>query len=356
MAKALVGSERLLAARFEALSSHYLFEACFCRPRTGHDKGGVESRGKAIRWQHLVPIPRGDDLGVIRAALLARLDAEHDQSASPRSERNRCRCPRRRSTRDARTRRASRSARSCASKAASTRCHASGLASTSPRTSGADDVDIVGPDRTVHHARKRFGERSIDYRHYVRELAKKPQAVRQVAAELTRDLGPSFVDAWRALVDAHGPKQGARIFAKVLAYVETRGVDSVASTISQSPASEGNGKGALSPAPRPSWRRNARARICSRARDGLSFATATPSTWPRRMKDRGRDAYQHLWKRIEPELGALYIEEVDTSARSMRSSDRFRSILDRSSRRASAFASARSTRSRTGRSDAIRLG
>jgi transposase len=73
----LVGSERLLASRFEALSSHYLFEACFCRPRTGHDKGGVESRGKAIRWQHLVPIPRGD-LDAMRAKLLARLDATHD--------------------------------------------------------------------------------------------------------------------------------------------------------------------------------------------------------------------------------------------------------------------------------------
>ena len=33
-----------------------------------------------------------------------------------------------------------------------------------------------------------------------------------------------------------------------------------------------------------------------------------------RMKDRGRDAYEHLWKRIEPELGHLFIEEVDTSA------------------------------------------
>ena len=43
--KVFVGSERQLAARFQALASHYLFEACFCRPRTGHDKGGVESRG-----------------------------------------------------------------------------------------------------------------------------------------------------------------------------------------------------------------------------------------------------------------------------------------------------------------------
>jgi site-specific recombinase XerD len=33
-----------------------------------------------------------------------------------------------------------------------------------------------------------------------------------------------------------------------------------------------------------------------------------------RMKDRGRDSYEHLWKRIEPELGHLYVEEVTTSA------------------------------------------
>jgi integrase len=33
-----------------------------------------------------------------------------------------------------------------------------------------------------------------------------------------------------------------------------------------------------------------------------------------RMKDRARDAYEHVWKRIEPKLGHLYVEQVDTSA------------------------------------------
>jgi integrase len=33
-----------------------------------------------------------------------------------------------------------------------------------------------------------------------------------------------------------------------------------------------------------------------------------------RMKDRARDAYEHVWKRIEPELGKLYVEQVDTPA------------------------------------------
>ena len=96
---------------------------------------------------------------------------------------------------------------------------------------GADDVQIVGPTGTVTHPRMRFGEKSIDYRHYVRELAQKPQAVRQVAAELIRDLGPVFGVAWRSLVDAHGPKQAARIFAKVLGHIEERGLAPVAATL-----------------------------------------------------------------------------------------------------------------------------
>lgn len=83
----LVGSERQLAARFEALASHYLFEPSFCRPRTGHDKGGVEARGKGIRWQHLVPIPSGDSLDEINHALLARVDGDlaggRDAMATP---------------------------------------------------------------------------------------------------------------------------------------------------------------------------------------------------------------------------------------------------------------------------------
>jgi integrase len=33
-----------------------------------------------------------------------------------------------------------------------------------------------------------------------------------------------------------------------------------------------------------------------------------------RMKERAQDAYEHVWKRIGPELGHLYVEQVDTSA------------------------------------------
>ena len=102
----------------------------------------------------------------------------------------------------------------------------------SPRTSVRTTCEVVGPDG--HGRRTRgcvLGQRSIDYRHYLPELARKPQALRQVAAELVRDLGPPFDAAWRLLVDRHGPKQAARIFAKVLGYVESRGLAVVAQTL-----------------------------------------------------------------------------------------------------------------------------
>jgi transposase len=42
--RVLVGSERELTARFQAMASHYLFEPCFCRPATGHDWGRSRPR------------------------------------------------------------------------------------------------------------------------------------------------------------------------------------------------------------------------------------------------------------------------------------------------------------------------
>jgi len=80
----IVGARRELTGRFLALASHYLFEPDFARIGEGHDKGGVGSRGKAIRLEHLTPIPRGESLEAISQQLLTELDAafaaRHDAS------------------------------------------------------------------------------------------------------------------------------------------------------------------------------------------------------------------------------------------------------------------------------------
>jgi hypothetical protein len=89
---------------------------------------------------------------------------------------------------------------------------------------GATTVTIVGRDGIrVTHPRKRFGQRSIDYRHYLAELARKPQAVRQVLPDLLRDLGLPFPAIWDQLHAAHGPRDAARLFAKVLGQLDTYG-------------------------------------------------------------------------------------------------------------------------------------
>ena len=65
---------RRLSERFAALASHYAFEPGFARPGEGHDKGGVEGRGRGIRWQVLTPLPRGDSLEQISEEMQAEVD------------------------------------------------------------------------------------------------------------------------------------------------------------------------------------------------------------------------------------------------------------------------------------------
>ena len=60
-------------------------------------------------------------------------------------------------------------------------------------------------------------------RNYLSELARKPQAVRQVLPDLLRDLGDPFPAIWDQLQEAHGPREAARHFAKVLGQLETHG-------------------------------------------------------------------------------------------------------------------------------------
>jgi transposase len=233
----LVGGERALTARFAALASHYLFEPCFCRPGEGHDKGGVEARGKAVRRQALTPIPSAPTLDAINQALLARMDARLALGRDVAGE-----------TIGARF----------AAETAHFRprpepfvAEATTVGTVSPRALvrlegavysvptrwagldltvriGATRVTIVGRDGTcVAHPRKRFGQRSIDYRHYLPELARKPQAVRQVLPELLRDLGAPFPAVWAHFQAAHSPREAARLFAKVLGQLETRGFEAV---------------------------------------------------------------------------------------------------------------------------------
>jgi transposase len=229
----LVGGARTLTPRFAALASHYVLEACFCRPGEGHDKGGVEARGKAVRQQALVPIPVGPTLAAINETLLAQMDARLDTKRDATGQTI--------GVRFAEEQRQCRPAPTPFAPEATT------FVTVSPRALvrlegavysvpsrwagldlvvhiGATTVTIVGREGTrILHPRKRFGQRSIDYRHYLPELARKPQAVRQVLPELLRDLGAPFPTVWEHFHAAHSPHEAARLFAKVLGQLDLYG-------------------------------------------------------------------------------------------------------------------------------------
>ena len=68
--KILRGQQRELTARFIAFRSHWQYQAEFCTPGEGHEKGGVEGEVGYFRRNHWVPVPVAADLAELNRKLL----------------------------------------------------------------------------------------------------------------------------------------------------------------------------------------------------------------------------------------------------------------------------------------------
>lgn len=233
---------RELSGRFAAMAAHYVFEPCFARPYTGHDKGGVESRGRGVRLQHLVPIPAAATLAEASEALLARLDAQAHQRRGDDG-----RTVMQRFVQDERPHMVSvlrgpfdpRKLES-ASVDGSSRTRLQGARYTVPTSwarcdiearVGVEDIELRCRGEVIVVARQPKGGTHVDYRHYLPELQRKPQAVRQVMPELLAQLGEPFGPLWRLLVDMHGPLDAARMFARVLGAMVEHGEGPVRASV-----------------------------------------------------------------------------------------------------------------------------
>ena len=194
---------RALTERFAALASHYGVEPCFARPGEGHDKGGVEGRGRGVRLQHLTPIPRGDSL----PELSEQMQGEVDRLAPQRVwERFASEEPALRPLPDVAFE-ARRLQPVSVSRSALVRVEGAwysvperwaGLSVTA--WLGVEEVTLsLGAER-VSHPRQRFGGRRVSYRHYLGELSRKPQALRQGGAGAARRAGRAL----RAALGAAG--------------------------------------------------------------------------------------------------------------------------------------------------------
>ncbi len=84
--KILRGHRREENIRFIAFRSHWGFEASFCTPARGHEKGGVEGEVGYFRRNHLVPVPEVKDWAEFNQQLLAACVGDQQRLIGERAE------------------------------------------------------------------------------------------------------------------------------------------------------------------------------------------------------------------------------------------------------------------------------
>jgi hypothetical protein len=92
---------------------------------------------------------------------------------------------------------------------------------------GARDIRFCCRGKATLRPRQFPGGKRIEYRDYLRELSRKPQAVRQVAPELVAELGEPYQRLWTLLEQTHGGRQAGRILAGVLGAINDHGENAV---------------------------------------------------------------------------------------------------------------------------------
>jgi transposase len=232
---------RELNTHFLQLVAHFAFETSFTRVGEGHDKGGVEVRGKRLRLQRLVPIPRGESLREIntelarsQAAQASRRKNIQGRSVAERLEEERDEAlPLPPVAYDPRL-----PARVTVSKQSTVRI--GGAMYSVPSNwgkgramawVGATDIRFEKGAERVLRDRVLRGEKQISYLHYLPQLARRPQAVRQVAPELVSELGGPWRRLWHLLVTAHEEKRAGQILAGLLQAVVMHGAETVSGAL-----------------------------------------------------------------------------------------------------------------------------
>lgn len=81
----LRGKRREEAARFTAVRSHYLFQAEFCTPARGNEKGGVEQEVGRFRRRWWTPVPSCANLDKLNAYLLRCCERDRERQRDGRS-------------------------------------------------------------------------------------------------------------------------------------------------------------------------------------------------------------------------------------------------------------------------------
>lgn len=222
--KVLEGRGRVERDAFVGLRMHYLYEAVFCNPASGNEKGSVENLVGTFRRRYLSPMPEFASFAELNRYLLECCGKEGRQTREGRTVA--ARLEEERPHLLPLPARPFDCARAVAVKATST---AEVLFETNRysvpvdrayRTltlkAGVERVRLYdGVDLVAEHERcYGRGQGVSDWRHYVPLLARKPGAVPFAAALRNGDLAPAYERFRRGLCERRG--DGNREFVRVL--------------------------------------------------------------------------------------------------------------------------------------------
>ena len=98
---------------------------------------------------------------------------------------------------------------------------------------GVADIILEWRQERITVAKQPRGTRAVQYRHYLDELAKKPQAVRQVASELMEELGAPYVRLWKLLSSRYGELDAARVVAKLVGAIVDHGEQQISQILEE---------------------------------------------------------------------------------------------------------------------------
>ncbi|MCA1837689.1 MAG: hypothetical protein LC674_02645, partial [Actinobacteria bacterium] len=188
--------------------------------------------GKGIRLAHLTPIPRGRTLSEISEVLLREIELAFGNEQLFDEERKHLRALPERAFEARRVELLCVSRRSTVRVEGATYSVPSRWASLKATAYiGVEDVKLVCLGQSETYLKERKGGQKIRYRHYLSELARKPQALRQVAPELIDELGPPYKRLWEMLTESHGGREAARVFSRILGATLEHGEEAVAEAL-----------------------------------------------------------------------------------------------------------------------------
>jgi transposase len=249
--KIFKGRERQPTEAYQALASHYTFEACFCMPRRGNEKPHAETRVRVLQQQWATPVPQVADLVALNAHLRQRALAElertvagYDESIGQRFRRDRAQalalpkhpfdpCLQQPATVDKyQTVQFDKNRysvpRSCAFRTVTVKGY-------------VDRVEVIDAGTVVARHRRCYdqNEQILDPLHYLVALGRKPAALDHAPVMREWRLPECFTLLRQALEQRHGAGAGARQYIRVLQLLAEHSLAHVQQAVEEALKQEG---------------------------------------------------------------------------------------------------------------------